>query len=329
MEDKILSRILNGDASQDEKDSFFESLAQNEEDQEIYYQSRSLWLRTSLQKTKVNLTSEFDDLWKKIQRNNQSKPSLYRKIFQYAAIIVFLLGTGSLGGYFLGNYNSGNSFSKIQHYTSMKGSVSTIEFSDGTKVWLNSDSKLSYHFDEKGGNRLAELSGEAYFEVVHNDKFPFLVKVGELTVRDLGTTFNIKGYPDDKYIETSLIEGKVDLLNKENKMLLDLNPGERAIYYPEQNKIETSTVSINAMSAWRNGKLSVRDQKLEDIFKEMSRWYDIEFRFEKEELRNQRFTGIIKKSTSVESVLSVLKQASDFNYRIVEKTDEPDVVTIY
>ena len=96
----------------------------------------------------------------------------------------------------------------IQKYTAMKGSVSTIEFADGTKIWLNSGSELTYHEDLKTKQRLAELHGEAFFEVKHRDDFPLLINAGQIVVRDLGTTFNIKAYPEDKTVETSLIEGK-------------------------------------------------------------------------------------------------------------------------
>lgn len=329
MDEHILSRILNGEASPDEKASFFEGLKNDNNEQEIYYQVKSLWVRVTSHKTKVDVDSEFDTLWQKIQKSETKTISLYRKILQYAAVAIVLIGIGTLAGYFLSTNHLSGELAAVQHYSSMKGSVSSLELADGTKVWLNSDTKLSYCFDKKEKRRFAELSGEAYFEVAHNDKYPFMVKVGELTIRDLGTTFNIKAYSDDQIVETSLIEGKVDLLNAKNKIIMDLQPGERATYYPAENKIETGSVSINVLNAWREGKFIVRDQKLEEIFKEISRWYDVKFQFENESLKSQRFTGNLKKSTSLQSVMNIIKQASNFNYRIVEQQDEPDIIIIY
>lgn len=328
MDENILSRILNGEATPDEKNQFYQSLAQNEQEQEIFYQVKSLWLRTSVYKTTTDVNSEFDELWTKIRKDSHRSQSLYHRLVQYAAIIIFLIGIGSLIGYYLA-YDPARNLSEIQHYSSMKGSVSMVEFGDGTKVWLNSDSKMNYRFDKKGKKRLAELSGEAYFEVAHSDDFPFLVKTGKITIRDLGTTFNVKAYPDDQYIETSLIEGRVDILNEKHKSMLELKPGEKATYYPEQSKIETGTLELNVLSAWREGKFIVRDQKLSDIFKEISRWYDVRFKFERESLQDLRFTGNIKKSTSLQNILNMLKLTADFNYRIVEDSEKTDIVVIY
>jgi ferric-dicitrate binding protein FerR (iron transport regulator) len=83
------------------------------------------------------------------------------------------------------------------------------------------------------------------------------------------------------------------------------------------------------LSAWRDGKFVIRDQRLEDIFKELSRWYGIEFRFENDQLRDYRFTGNIKKTTTAQHVLKMLKTTTDFNYRIVENIDKPDIVVVY
>jgi ferric-dicitrate binding protein FerR (iron transport regulator) len=83
------------------------------------------------------------------------------------------------------------------------------------------------------------------------------------------------------------------------------------------------------LSAWREGKFVIRDQRLEDIFKEVSRWYDVEFRFENEKFKDYRYTGNIKKSTTAQHILKMLKLTTHFNYRIIEKPTEPDVIIIY
>lgn len=330
MEANLLSRILTSEATLEEKKEFYGTLKDNQEEEQLFYEANSLWIRASMQKTIVNPDAEFGQLWKKIkQAERPAALAIGKRILRYAAIILVTLSLGGLAGYFLAKDTTGPIDPGIQTYTALKGNVSIIEFSDGTKIWLNSDSRLTYHEDHKGKQRLAELTGEAYFEVKHRDDFPFKVQAGQLVIRDLGTTFNIKAYPEDRYIETSLVEGKADILTEKGHSLVSLEPGESALYFPEEKKIELRSVSNNVLSAWRDGKFVIRDQRLEDIFKELSRWYDVRFRFEKQDLRDYRFTGNIKKSTTVQHVLKMLKLTTDFNYRIIENPAGPDEIVIY
>jgi len=330
MKENLLLHILNGEASAEEKEEFYNHLGNNKREEELFYEVKSLWLRISMQNTSVDVDSDFDNLWQKIkQEKKKTTFTIGRTIFRYAALVILILGIGGLAGYFISQKSIKYSESGLQKYTAMLGSVSIMEFPDGTKVWLNSESELTFQEDHKNKQRRAELKGEAYFEVAHLDDFPFVVKVGNLVVKDLGTTFNIKAYPGDNYIETSLVEGKADISTLAGNKIVELSPGESAMYHLDKNKMELRSVADNVLSAWRDGKFVIRDQRLEDIFKELSRWYGIKFQFENNELRDYRFTGNIKKSTTALHVLKVLKATTDFNYRIIENVDKPDVVIVY
>jgi len=330
MDKNLLSKIITGEANSEEKEEFYGHLKENKEEEELYYEVKSLWIKTSIPKNEAKVDAEFENLWKKIA--NPKKKTAYtigKRILQYAAMVVFILSIGGMAGYFL----SKNAFvvpdSGVQKFTAMKGSVSIIELADGTKVWLNSGTKLTYHEDLKNKQRLAELNGEAYFEVKHRDGFPLMVKVDQIVVRDLGTTFNIKAYPEDQIVETSLVEGKADILSLNGKVILDLKPGESAVYSTAERKIEVRSITENVLSAWRDGKFVIRDQRLEDIFNEISRWYDVEFEFKNNALRDYRYTGNIRKSTTALHVLKMLKLTTRFNYQIIEKADQPDKIIIY
>lgn len=330
MESNLLSRILNGEANLEEKEAFYRTLGDSKAKEELFYEVKSLWLRAEKQQDVFDMDAEFTMLWNKI-KHSEKQPSftIGKKIMRYAAMILIALGIGGLSGYFISKSNVEFADSGIQKYAALKGSVSIVEFADGTKVWLNSGSQLTYREDRKGKQRIAELTGEAYFEVTHHDDFPLLVKVGEIVVRDLGTTFNIRAYPEDSFIETSLVEGQADILNSQGNSLLALKPGESAVYLEGSKQIEIKPITENVLSAWRDGKFVIRDQRLEDIFKELGRWYDVEFRIESQKLRNYRYTGNIKKTTTAQHVLKMLKLTTNFNYRIIEKPAEPDVIIIY
>lgn len=330
MEKDLLARILTGEATSEEKEIFYLKLSESKEAEEEFFRVKDLWMRASMINTKIDTDSEFENLWKKISTPvKQTTFSIGRRIIQYAAIGLFILGIGGLSGYYI----SQNAFeypeTGTQKYTALKGSVSIVEFQDGTKIWLNSGSELTYREDLKSKQRLAELTGEAFFEVKHRNDFPFMVKANQIIVKDLGTTFNIKAYAVDNYVETSLIEGKADILTSTGNPMVSLKPGESAMFFPENKKIEMRSIQENILSAWRDGKFVIRDQRLEDIFKELSRWYDVEFKFENDALRDYRYTGNIKKSATAQHVMKMLKLTANFNYRIIEKPDQADVIVIY
>lgn len=328
MDPILLTRILTGEASNEEKETFYAQLGGSKEEEELFYKVKSLWLRSSLNKKNLDVDSEFDRIWNKIKHPvNHTTYFNPRKLIQYAAIVMFVLGLGGFSGYIISVNIQKNIYSGVQKFTALKGSVSIVEFPDGTKVWLNSGTELSYH--EDGKQRLAELTGEAYFEINHKEDSPFSVKANQIVVRDLGTTFNLKAYSDDSFVETSLIEGKVEILDGNDHILAKLKPGESARYFTEDKKIEIGGVSQNAVSAWREGKFVIRDQRLEDIFKKLGRWYDCEFQFENPSLRDYRYTGNIKKSTTAQQVMKMLKLTANFKYRIIEKQTAPDVIIIY
>lgn len=328
MDENLYLHILSGEATAEEKEIFYRKLQDDKEEEKLFYEMKSLWLRSSMHRISAATDADFHDLWTRIGKRGKPAPSL-KNWFRYAAMAIILLGIGSMTGYLIRGSLIENPDRETLKYTSLKGSVSIVEFSDGTKVWLNSDSKITYRDDKRNKQRLAELTGEGYFEVVHREGYPFLVKAGQITIRDLGTTFNIKAYPEDEFIETSLVEGKADILSAKGTALASLKPGESALYFSDDKKIELRSISDNVLSAWREGKFVIRDQRLEDIFSELSRWYDVEFIFEDAKLRDYRFTGNIKKSTTVQHVLKMLRLMADFEYRITEQANGPDEVVIY
>ena len=332
MDQNLLIHILTGEANSAEKEEFYSKLAEDKHEEKLFYEIKSLWLRTSLPHTTVNLETEFENLWKKINPATKKKSfTPGQTILRYAAVIILLLSIGGLAGYFVSEQKPEVTVadSGIQKYTATKGSVSTIEMADGTKIWLNSGSELTYHEDYKTKQRLAELHGEAFFEVKHREDFPLLIKVDQIVVRDLGTTFDIKAYPEDQTVETSLVEGKADILSPSGNALVELKPGESALYNQVNKKIEVRPFQSAVLSAWRDGKFVIRDQRLEDIFKEISRWYDVEFIFKNEALKDFRYTGNLKKSTTALLVLKMLQITTKFQYKIIEHPDKPDEIIIY
>ena len=233
MDHHLLSLILSGEANQEEKKEFYHRLSESKADEELFYDIRSLWIRSSMQNNSMDVDSEYNEFLKRIKRSTQKNTySIGKRVMKYAAIILLTLCLSGLSGYFISGWDIKNTGSGIQKYSALKGSVGIVELADGTKIWLNSGSQLTYREDLKGRQRLAELTGEAFFEVTHNEKFPFLVKAGKITIRDLGTTFNVKAYCRDNLVEASLVEGKAEIFNNNGNSLTVLKTRRERYLYP-------------------------------------------------------------------------------------------------
>lgn len=190
-----------------------------------------------------------------------------------------------------------------------RGGQFFIQLTDGTKIWLNSESQLKYPVAfVKGKTRQVELLyGEAYFEVSPSESNygdAFKVQSSMQTVEVLGTQFNIKAYKEESEIYTTLIEGKVRI-NKgnENKTL---QPGQQSIISAD-SVISVIMTDVNMETAWKQGLFSFKDKSLKEIMIVLARWYDVDISFENEDLQKIRFKGVLSKDQALEDILLTIK----------------------
>ena len=192
-------------------------------------------------------------------------------------------------------------------YNPRGSKVQTITLADGTRVWLNAASSLRYPVAFSGKERTVELNGEGYFEVAPNAQKPFHVAVNDMDVEVLGTHFNINAYEDEKQIKTSLLEGSVKV-NSGSKSIM-IKPGEQAALANSKNNAD-GDITINTLIgddviAWKNGFFAFRHSDLNEILKQLSRWYDIDVDY-KGNNKKQEFTGKIDRSLGLSDVLKIL-----------------------
>lgn len=152
-----------------------------------------------------------------------------------------------------------------------RGGEFFVCLSDGTKVWLNSESELKYASEFVGEERRVYLTGEAYFEVAHNPNKPFFVEAKNLQIQVLGTSFGVRVYKDEDYALTTLEEGQVNIHTATSSVTL--KPGEQAKLH--DNEITVNKVNTCSYTAWRNGKYIFINEPLGNIMKTLARWYDI------------------------------------------------------
>ena len=194
-----------------------------------------------------------------------------------------------------------------------KGDKATIELPDGTNVVLNSASQLSYlnNFGENG--RRVQLNGEAYFKVAHDEKCAFIVQVGDLEVKVLGTSFNVSAYEDAKDVTVVLLEGKVGVYAQKTSHIM--KPGDKIEYNKATHKITATQVHPSDYIEWTKGNIYFEKESLENIMKTLSRIYDVEIRFDSNKLPNEYFTGTIP-GGGIQNALNILMLTSPFYYEM-------------
>lgn len=213
------------------------------------------------------------------------------------------------------------------HYLTIpRGGKFSIILADGTKVWLNSDSRLKYPAQFKAG-RSREVTleyGEAYFEVssaTKHDGAAFIVYNNDQKVEVLGTQFNIKAYQDDATILTTLVEGKVKLHIKKDTIEHVLKPGQQAEYDTQEQSLTTKPVDIYNEISWKDGVFSFDNKSLLEITKVLSRWYDVKFKFLDEQLKKEEFIGVLSKNQHIDDILMQIKHLGIINNYKIEKNE--------
>ncbi len=197
-----------------------------------------------------------------------------------------------------------------------KGRQYTVILPDGTKVWLNAASYLKYPTSFTGKERLVTLAGEGYFEVVHNSKQPFRVQTAGQLIEDIGTHFNINAYTDEPVIKTTLVEGIVRVSLNGQPDGIALKPGQQAQLGIMDKTIQIRDVNTDASIAWVNGSFVFDSEDLGSILRKISRWYDVDIRFEDPALTNENVTGSISRYSDVSSVLKMLELTGLVHFRI-------------
>lgn len=195
-----------------------------------------------------------------------------------------------------------------------KGQKANITLPDGSKVWLNSDSKLTYQNDFNKEKRELKLNGEAYFEVAPNPAKPFTVYADDLSVRALGTAFGIKAYKEDKVISSILMHGSVLVKTPDGDTILV--PNERVQYNKELHKKNVTTVTnATDFTGWIHNELRFENESLEEIAKTIKRIYNVNVVFNSERLKKQRYTGTIN-NNSLESIFNIISLTSPVVYKV-------------
>lgn len=191
--------------------------------------------------------------------------------------------------------------------TNPKGSrVINLELADGSRVWLNAGSELRYFSSNNGKDRMVMLNGEAYFEVAHDQKRPFIVQKNNNSIRVLGTKFNVNAYDDEQDFTVTLLEGSVKLNNGVADAVL--SPGQQAKINREQAVRIDSNAQTEEAIAWKEGWFRFNRTDVQSIMRQVSRWYDVEVSYDSD-TGLRKFSGIISRQSNMSQVLNIFQGA--------------------
>jgi transmembrane sensor len=358
--ERIIIKYFEGKATQEESGLLSDWLDQNKSNRQIFASLKKAHIE--IEANAIHGSSSTNEAYKRfldhinkyerLKASDRKKKKIFLRnnILRYAAIFIVILSVG-ITGYFLGNHLSPGADNNFCEINVPYGSRSMVILSDGSTIWLNAGSKIKYDRHFGISSREVFLEGEAYFDV-KKAKHPFIVYTSHIDIHVLGTTFNVKSYPDEDNIEATLVEGIIRIESKRSDKPVFLKPKEKFTFHKPDAKTEVSyckkenesdqtghkdsidatatlapvqemkikrNVNTDEYTSWKDGNLIFNKEPLESLARKLERKYDITFSFENEELKNYSYSGTLR-DFPLEQVLKALELTSPINYSIREKT---------
>jgi ferric-dicitrate binding protein FerR (iron transport regulator) len=312
--EQAILHFMQGNANIDEHSLVLQWLEDHPEDRKKIFGEKDLWDATLIDSAELKETEKKQ--WQAIQQQI-SMPRVinirFKEFLRIAAIVIFALAIGWMSNSLMRN-NMLSRTVEMKSVESIRGQIKEIFLADGTHVWLNADSKLTFPSNFTENTRNVELQGEAFFEVTSNEKNPFLVKTKNHTVKVTGTRFNICEYPDDKIIETTLVEGKVKIIS--GNFFKDLKPGQQSTFYTETAEINIGEKDFDIYTSWKEGRYEFRNESVSKIFKIMERWWDVEIEYSETDLKYEYISGVLRKHKPIKQHFEVINELIPIDYQI-------------
>jgi ferric-dicitrate binding protein FerR (iron transport regulator) len=327
MENNQLIRFITGQCSETEKEEVTNALLQDESLKKEYIALKNVWslTRTTEDEGENDYTAEYQQISRKI---NQSRLKI---IFRYAAVIAVIFSAGSIMAYMVtkSHFNQmANTDSGLKtRFVVPLGQTSELQLPDGTWVWMNSGSVLTYSTDFSPANRNVTLDGEAFFSVTKDADHPFNVKTSLVNIKVLGTSFNVEAYNDNRQeVNTTLVSGKVEIDDLNNKKIGELIPGQIARYNKQNGTVNIDMTDTSFYTSWKNGFIMFNNTPLEEISQKMERWYNVKIVFGNQQIKSLRYSGTILRGKPIDQILEIMKLTADIQYKIIVKNNSPNII---
>ena len=319
--DELIANYLTEGLDKNALDELKTWIAASAENQQYFIRQREIWFSAvSREAASVyDKDKAFENFRNRVESQKEIQSTSRRgfslsALWRYAAVVAIIIAVGCIS-YWQGEVNVKDTFADISVEAPL-GSKTKLYLPDGTLVWLNAGSRMTYSQGFGVDNRKVELEGEGYFEV----------KTKDLQLQVLGTKFNFRDYPEDHEVVVSLLEGKVGLNNllREEKEAV-LSPDERAVLNKANGLLTVESVTASNASQWTDGYLFFDEELLPDIAKELERSYNVKIHIANDSLKTFRFYGnFVRREQNIQEVLEALASTEKMQYKIEERN-----ITIY
>jgi ferric-dicitrate binding protein FerR (iron transport regulator) len=323
-----VSKQITGEANEEDREKVSAWLKEENKNKLVYQQLEKIWNSESSDWPRLPFL--YLRVKKRIMQADSKAHTKYlvALISKIAAVALMLMSLSFLAWHYFSDQRSAAEI-PVAYNTIVvpKGNRSQIILPDSTKVWLNNASKLVFSGRFQPDSREVELSGEAYFEVKHDQNRPFFVKVGKSRIKVLGTTFAVSAYPDDPFIETALIKGKI-IFETDYKLggeSYELTPGFSLNYDINKDQLSKQQIESTFYDYWKNGNYSFKNESLENLARKIYRIYNIRIVFENDFLKHKTYTGTLSINDNIFTFIEAIKRTSmqpieyqyDYNKNII------------
>lgn len=317
----LLAAYFSGEALTSEKEEVERWRTESPEHEELFQHLRKQWESVKID-TSSYVIPDKSAVWDKIQqtiRTSVRQVPLYTRallirVASAAAAVALLIGFSL--AYFVSNSSNKDLGDVLTNVVlAPSGQKSQLVLPDGTEVWLNSGSKLTYDSRYAFSDRVVRLEGEAYFDVKQNKEIPFIVRTDKVDVQVHGTAFNVNAYADETNIAVTLQRGKVSLISPaEGKLLTYLTPNQSAIVSRNSGKFQVIDCDAQAESCWRLNLLKFEGSPADEVWRKLGRWYGVRIRLENVPPANTYWFTV--KTESLIELLSMINRLTPIEYKL-------------
>lgn len=330
---QLLRKFLEGKASDEDKNSINQWLSTSNPDHDLYKESNDFWDEIPLDKNidGYNGSHILDRIHhlirieESIELNySRTKTGFITWLTRIAAILFIPLLVASLFLYY--HFNSAEIKESSAEIYAPFGTRTNFILPDGTTGKLNGGSSLKFPVQFRGKSRVVELKGEAYFDVITDQKKPFVVSTENIDIKVSGTSFNVLSYPDEFLAEVILKEGEVEVFSKKNDEIRSigiLKPDESYIYDFQSDSGNILPINSSQRLSWLEGKLTFKYEPFSEVIRKINRWYNVNIMIKDELLDTYLYYGTFQDET-IDEVLKLLQLTAPIKYRDLSRHKDPD-----
>lgn len=314
----LVIKMLSGDANLKELNEIAAWTKLLPENQKLIDSYKKYWKSSRKPFSKDEINADQQAIKEKIElRRKENQRRWTIKLLLRAAAVVAIPILLTLGWISKSHFET-NQTNLLCEVSAPKGQIAECVLADGTRVWLNAGSTIQYNPTLAGKNRIIKLSGEAYFKVSKNKNKPLIVETKYVNVKVLGTSFNVKAYPEENKTETTLEEGRIELSlsNFPDQVPISLMPGEHATYSTSIEELEIEKTDTYLITAWRDGKYIFKDADLNTLITQLEKLYDVRIYLKNEEMGNIRFRGTFEYKQNILDALETIERTTSLKYKM-------------